>query len=161
MNTKNLPSRLSEKTFRHYETYIADAVALVPDDKQLRIAPTKLAQTTFCARLRDAIRSLKLYRWTTFINMEIFDIIVDEIEVVHRDTEVIVRRKTNRRTKTPDSFTVRTTDYSVICALFTCLEHHVLPPVKLIAPPEELLTRVAARFPTVIVIPHEGYTLLT
>lgn len=59
---------LRESTFRIYEPDIRKAVALSPVPHRIKTNQS----ITYSARLRDAIRSLELYHWSTDINLDQF-----------------------------------------------------------------------------------------
>lgn len=82
MNTtkSNLPSRLREPAFKRYEEAIQSIVARFPEVTVF----DKGNLVTFSARLRDAMASLVLYRWTTDkVDMDKFDEHYPQIKVSH------------------------------------------------------------------------------
>lgn len=68
-----IPHQLSEAVFRFYEPYIREGVDRFPQevawDISLLTPPNKKAPTTFVARFRDAITSLRKFSWPTDINV--------------------------------------------------------------------------------------------
>lgn len=93
-NDEDLPFRLRESTFRIYEPYIVAAVKGWPDP--VTINPAPLRATTVSARLRDAILSLRTFRWSTTIDMEVFDKVESQIQVTHSDHSVALGPKGKR-----------------------------------------------------------------
>jgi hypothetical protein len=67
----NIPSYLSEHTFRTYEPHIARGVSAFPQETQFTTVDFKdpsgrpLSGNTFAARFRDSITSLKRFKWET------------------------------------------------------------------------------------------------
>ena len=86
----SLPYRLTEKCFRVYEPYIAYAMKVLPSSYTLSVMPQNLAPTTVEARMRDAMRSLRQFRWTTSVDMIRFDQLYDDIKVNIDGKNVIV-----------------------------------------------------------------------
>jgi hypothetical protein len=62
-----LPHQLSEDSFRRYEPLIKRAVDRFPEETEFE-KPSGIAPTTFLARFRDALVSLKKYNWETDVN---------------------------------------------------------------------------------------------
>lgn len=73
------PFQLTERSFRRYETAILAFVTNYPKPTQFN--PHPLSPNTYAARLRDAIRSLELYKWTTVIDVEKLKSIRDKVVV--------------------------------------------------------------------------------
>lgn len=71
--TTEIPQRFTEAAFRRYEGIIAQAVAVLPSRYHFEPRSLGLSLETATARLRDAMRSLHIYRWTTGVNMTAFD----------------------------------------------------------------------------------------
>lgn len=67
--TGNVPSHLSEKLFREYEPFIMRAVNAFPTETSFTV-PSGRSPHTFLARFRDAILSVKNFRWSTTIDMD-------------------------------------------------------------------------------------------
>lgn len=65
---------LREAVFRAYEPLIEQAVRLWPQESAFDV-PTKVASSTFLANFRNAIISLKRYRWSTTIDFAKFSAI--------------------------------------------------------------------------------------
>jgi hypothetical protein len=67
-----IPHQLSEPTFRFYEPYIREGVARFPTDIawdiSLLAVEDRRAPSTFVARFRDAITSLRKFGWQTDID---------------------------------------------------------------------------------------------
>lgn len=61
---------LTERAFRRWEDQIRIAVDGFPAAYQFE--PAGMAVTTAVSRIRDAVRSLRLYNWPTVIDMEKF-----------------------------------------------------------------------------------------
>lgn len=89
----NLPSRLTEKSFRKYEKDIAKAVKEWPNPVTFK--PTGNS-VVYAARMRDAMLSLFRYKWTTEVDMTLFLTIYHEdrtkkqLHVFHAGDEVHV-----------------------------------------------------------------------
>lgn len=73
------PSHLSERVFRAYEKHILSVVQKYPNP--VTIDPKPLSNNTFKGRLRDAIRSLLLYHWSSPIDVARLGEIRSEIAV--------------------------------------------------------------------------------
>ena len=102
-----LPFRLTEKCFRVYEPYIAYAMRILPSSYTIDVMPDKLAPTTVEARMRDAMRSLRQFRWTTSVDMIRFDALYDDIKVnIDGKTVVISLRNTTQQTVSTVSATL-------------------------------------------------------
>ena len=56
---------LTERAFRFYEGVIQSAMSRFPDVVMVEYQDSGLSQRTFVARLRDAVKSLRTYKWTT------------------------------------------------------------------------------------------------
>jgi hypothetical protein len=119
MNQADLPDRMREKAFQRFEPDIIAIVQAYPMCVELDPSRLDLAPTTYCARLRDAMTSLREYRWATAIDMTRFDSIWNKIQVSHTrlgvlggSREAILRRlestdKTLRQLATPPSNSVQ------------------------------------------------------
>lgn len=74
VRTSNLPSQLSESTFRTYEPHISRAVRDWPKETQwhpndmVGLNGQRLSPHTFVARFRDSLVSLKRFAWTTYVD---------------------------------------------------------------------------------------------
>jgi hypothetical protein len=66
-DTVATPPHLTEGVFRTYERAIATAVRNWPTETCFTV-PSGIAPTTFTARFRDAILSLKKYSWSTSVD---------------------------------------------------------------------------------------------
>lgn len=100
--TEDIPPRFTEASFRRYEPFIHSAIAILPS--ALEIDPRGslgLSPETVSARLRDAMRSLHTYRWTTSVDMVKFNEYYQALEVARKDNLVIVRLKEKRVVQTP------------------------------------------------------------
>lgn len=60
------PFQLTERSFRRYETAITHITTNYPLPTSFN--PSPLSPNTYAARLRDAIRSLELYNWTSTVD---------------------------------------------------------------------------------------------
>lgn len=69
MTQQALPYQLTEESFRKYEPFIKQAVKNAPLETSFSV-PDGLSVNTFVARVRDAIVSLKRFRWDTTIDVE-------------------------------------------------------------------------------------------
>lgn len=67
--TPFLPHQLTEDSFRRYEPFIKTSVARFPEETETPI-PAGTAPTTFLARFRDAIVSLKRFQWPTDVDCQ-------------------------------------------------------------------------------------------
>lgn len=73
-NPNNLPSHLSERSFRVYESAIAEAVRAFPNETRFAASRftarggTPLSINTAVARFRDAVVSLKRFKWETEVD---------------------------------------------------------------------------------------------
>ena len=65
----NLPHNLSEENFRRFESYLRLAVQVWPKESCFAIDST-LAPTTFVARFRDSLVSLRRYGWATNVDTQ-------------------------------------------------------------------------------------------
>jgi len=65
----SIPSHLSEKIFREYEPFIMRAVNAFPTETSFTV-PSDRSPATFLARFRDAILSVKNFKWQTTIDMD-------------------------------------------------------------------------------------------
>lgn len=66
---RNVPSHLSEKIFREYEPFIMRAVNAFPTETSFTV-PSNRSPSTFLARFRDSILSVKNFKWQTTIDMD-------------------------------------------------------------------------------------------
>lgn len=94
MNPTKLPSRLSERSFRHYELIIARAIEAFPN---ITVVDPDGSPITYSARLRDAMLSLATYNWpTAVVNTEKFHAIYNVdlkkrlIHVSHRGSQIFI-----------------------------------------------------------------------
>lgn len=79
----SLPSRLRESSFRTYERHIHSAVVAFPN-VVIFMQKDDSSLITFASRLRDAMASLVMYRWTSDkIDMDRFDELYPKIKVSH------------------------------------------------------------------------------
>ncbi len=85
MTNTILPTQ-TERCFRYYENSIATIVDNWPS--LTIITPQELSITTYVARLRDAIASLRKYHWTTEIHMERFAEIAELIVCAPRGDKI-------------------------------------------------------------------------
>ncbi len=93
METKNLPHRLRESSFRSYEIVIAKIVKYFPAQVVLTevCKTTGLSPLTFSARLRDAKLSLLKFKWpTTIIDMKKFNEFHDQMVIAHTSDDNIL-----------------------------------------------------------------------
>jgi hypothetical protein len=67
-----IPQRFRENAFRRYEKTIATFIELAPSDLIFEPRELDVAFETAQQRLRDAIRSLYTYKWTSQVNMAKF-----------------------------------------------------------------------------------------
>lgn len=86
-----LPSRFTEASFRRYEKLIADVVTRFPD--LTTVDPSPMSPITVSCRFRDAMRSLAEHRWTTYVNMEKFLQVWENIVVSDRGTTLLIGSK--------------------------------------------------------------------
>ena len=98
MSQETLPFRLSERCFREYEPYIAQAMHVLPSSYQV-LPRSGRSQNTVEARLRDSIRSLMQFRWTTSVDMVKFERVYDDL-VVRRDGENVEIALRGNKTQT-------------------------------------------------------------
>lgn len=94
-----LPHRFREEQFRTYEPFIhricTDAATSWPCCIKCDPKLFRTAQTTFVARLRDAIISYRQYNWPSTINRAIFDHINPELSVSERvDGSILLGHRT-------------------------------------------------------------------
>ena len=90
-NTNNLPSRLKESSFRRYENTIQHAITEFPEVIIYKENDLGISCSTFASRLRDAMASLVMYRWTSeVINMDKFDELYSKIKVSHVIPNIVV-----------------------------------------------------------------------
>lgn len=66
---RSIPSHLSERLFREYEPFIMRAVNAFPTETSFTV-PANRSPATFLARFRDAILSVKAFKWQTTIDMD-------------------------------------------------------------------------------------------
>ena len=86
--TQSVPAHLRESIFRQYEALIKKGVDAFPSETSFTI-PTNVAPTTFVARFRDSILSLKLYKWETVVDCDRLWKIAGQYAVSH-DREGVV-----------------------------------------------------------------------
>lgn len=99
MNLENLAPRFREDAFRRYESIITHAVAVHPARYVIPPRPG-ISQETVSCRLRDAMRSLALYRWQpTSVDMVKFDTAYPSACVLREHDNVVVAW--NKKTATP------------------------------------------------------------
>ncbi len=84
---ENIPSRLTERSFRQYESTISQAIKAFP---QVVTLYPKGNLNTYVARLRDAMLSLEKYGWTTSIDKEAFKEIRPRLVVALKDDAVFI-----------------------------------------------------------------------
>ncbi len=85
----NLPQRLRESSFHKYEDDLCSAVTAYPLTHTINPTKYGLSAVTVVARIRDAKLSLKLYRWSTKINLSKFDQIESDLTFTHRGSLII------------------------------------------------------------------------
>lgn len=135
------PFQLTEKSFRRYENAIKSFVANHPNPT--KFAPHPLSPNTYAARLRDAIRSLELYNWTTTIDTTKLRAIRDEV-VVRIDAKsgeiIVCDKKLQAISTTPVPFesgkpkaqkTLLGVNDSELMALVLLLHNRRIDPVKI------------------------------
>lgn len=88
MNNEHIPSRLGERAFRTYEHYIQQILNRYPDVVDLTNQHTGFKNSTFAARLRDAMASFVKYRWKSSVNIELFTEKYKDIQVSERDGRI-------------------------------------------------------------------------
>lgn len=95
----NLPSQLTEASFRKYELTIQAAVNRFPQVIKIKAKDMDVAPTTYAARLRDALTSLFTYKWKTSVDMNKFLGIRLHVGVSHdhKNNQVIIGSKTQLR----------------------------------------------------------------
>ena len=95
-----IPPRFAEAAFRRYEPYITHAMHVLPSEFDIHCREVLgLSPETVSARLRDAMRSLKMYNWQTTINMIKFNELYGQIEVARKDVDsgiVVIRMRRGR-----------------------------------------------------------------
>lgn len=70
--TTPIPFHRSERNFRRFEDWIAQAVDIHPEPLKVGLEEEGLAPTTVVARLRDAISSFRSNEWESKVNREKF-----------------------------------------------------------------------------------------
>lgn len=94
-----VPVHLSERNFRRYEHVIQTVVSRFP--KKCSFDPAPFSIETYKCRLRDAMKSVLTYSWTTAIDLTILATIRPLLVVNEEDGMVVVVEK-NR----PDQITL-------------------------------------------------------
>lgn len=104
MNPNDIPPRFREEAFRRYEAIIKTAIDILPSELDIDPRGTLgLSPETVTNRLRDAMRSLKQYRWTTSVDMVRFLEHFDRLEVARKranDSLIVVRLKEKKTVQT-------------------------------------------------------------
>lgn len=116
-----IPPHLSEANFRKWESTLLDALA----HQSVRATLPDTAPTTVAAQIRNAIRSLRLYQWSSVLD----SVKVAALEVVQRDTNVFVRcRNTNAPTLATSAaaLTVSNPSNQVLNAICVLLHNQLL-----------------------------------
>ncbi len=88
--TTTLPHRFNEKSFRRYETIIAQVVRVFPKPLPINPADLDLAAETVRGRLRDAMTSLAENNWLTKVDLVLFNQIHSKIVVSLRSDGMVV-----------------------------------------------------------------------
>lgn len=101
-----IPYRLTEKCFREYEADITQAMLVLPSTYQIKPKPGR-SQNTVEARLRDAMRSLHQFRWTTSVNMLKFDDLYNDIKVGRDGEDVVVFLRGSKQQQTQANVAAR------------------------------------------------------
>lgn len=118
METDSLPHHLSEVTFRKYEQLIAEGVSNFPLPTTFSApASGKPNLTTFCARFRDSLTSLRRYKWSSSkINLQRFEEIGDAIVVrlVPETNSVLFTSRRAYNPAAPVQATVTSPDHHVV-----------------------------------------------
>ena len=83
------PFNLSERNFKRFEQHISSAMRSNGD---YTITTGDLNPTTFCARLRDAMRSYDLDHWDSTLDYDQFKLWRTSIFVHIKDNKVIISR---------------------------------------------------------------------
>ncbi len=85
-------SGLTERAFRRYEHVIRHAIAAYP--RTILVQPRELAPATFVARLRDAIASLRKFKWNT--DWEYTDLKLKDLAVLVQSNGIHVGPRNTR-----------------------------------------------------------------
>ena len=150
-----IPQRFSETAFRRYEGVIRMTLNAYPQPSVFD--PSPLSSETFSHRLRDAMTSLLLYKWTTDIDLDRFAQLRDKLVVriapeghilVCGADQTTVGKPVTRLDDDRTEQTLRVNEPAdeVIQALVTLLHHRVLRTTTLTAltpQQEQLLTNLA------------------
>lgn len=92
MPLEQQPFQLTERSFRRYETAIKTFVSSYPLPTSFN--PVPLSPNTYAARLRDALRSLELYKWKTSIDEQKLATIRKEVVIrISKAGNVVVCKK--------------------------------------------------------------------
>jgi hypothetical protein len=187
----NVPDHLSEARFRIYEPYIFRAVDRWPDETEFPPpfytgkSGAYVSAVTFCARMADALQSIRTFRWETKIDVEKLLSMTKDYRIAHDDgPSVWFRRKVAPHRPMRSTAHARAMgyiapassaqyeqpplwrDWSESTVIALCLlkgEKREGIPLEVRLQglvPQDFINDLQTRFPNTAVFHHEGFTVV-